>query len=337
MENTEGGFNPLDAITSRVQKIVGESVMPTEGFRSTMIIYGGKLTTDPEGRMVLDRRGIVTRMNIRGDSFLRTYDDHEGRETKQLKVLRRDLKRHPTRFFRSIMPGPKRYRGSQQEIERNIQRLGLEDYYDLHPWGIEIKRPEVFTKGIPFQDIYRADLISSDRINGIDRFQALASVASYMRYIHDHFGAIGEGVPYRFIFQTQERNVAQDPVLFIPDIIYNPQKQFGRTEQKATDVFELLISVGIEELRRSNDWTQVKKALEVVIQNYADQEVLGATGSFAKRGRLTLKGWLFSQHNKAHLGIGNLTRAQQQSLDTLRQMVIDACPPFKLSNLQKEF
>lgn len=326
MENLEAGFNPVDLMRKGVQKLVGESKMPTEGFVSTMVLYGGRLETDPEGKVVFGMRRARSRIDQWGDPILRTYDEHEGRETRQWRIL----SRHPRWFLRFLMPGPKRYRGSQQEIVQNIHRLGLENYYGPHPWGIEIKRPEVFTKGIPFQDIYRADLIKSDALNEIDRFQALAEVAKYMRYIHDTFGSIGEGVPYRFIFQTQEANTVKDPVLFIPDIVYNPKKQFGAREQKATDVLELLVGVGIEELRRSRDLSQVKRALATIAQNYGDQNILGVAGSFAKRGRPTLKGAFFSQHNKTHLGIGNLSYEQLKSLDTLRQVVVEVCPAFKI-------
>lgn len=322
MENSESGSNPVDFIRGRFQKTLGEARMPTEGYESAMVIYGGKLVKDPQGRMVFDTRGLKSQVDKRGDEFLRTYDEHTVKDPSKL------LRRHPGWFFKFIMPGAKRYRGSNQEIAGNIQRLGLEDYYGSHPWGIEIKKPEVFTKGIPFQDIYRADLIKAEKLNNIDRFQALAEAAKYMRHIHGQYGAIGEGVPYRFIFQTQQGNVVKDPVLFIPDIVYNPKKYTpehpGETDQKATDLLEFLTSTAIEELRRSaQDLNLVKQALDVAIQNYGDQRIISVASSFAKRGRPTLTGWLVSQHNRAHLGFDPKTSNQ------LNQLVIEACQKFR--------
>lgn len=335
MENSEGGgrFNPLDTIRKTVQKMVGESRMPTEGFISSMVIYGGKVREDPKHRMVLDRRGQVSKINIFGDSILRTYDEHVMKNPMQL------LKRHPSWFLKFLMPGAKRYRGSQQEIVQNIQRLGLENYYGPHPWGIEIKRPEIFKNGIPFQDVLRADLIHSDRLNGIDRFQALEEVAKYMKHIHDRFGGIGEGVPYRFIFQTLTGNRVLDPVLFIPDIVYSqskynpnrydPNKQAATIDQKATDYIEFLMSLGFEELRRSNDLDQVSRILDVANTSYGDQMVIGVTESFARRGRITLEHPIFSQHNRAHLGF------DPKYVHEIRQKVIESCEKFRTTQAKQ--
>lgn len=318
MAETGFHFNPIDLIRTGIQKTVGESRMPTEEYESTMIVYGGRLVTVPEGRMVWDRRGVKSKSDTWGDYILRTYDEHVVKKPFQL------LSSHPKLFLQFLYPGPKRYRGSNQEIVANVQRLGLEEYYGPHPLGIEIKKPELFTKGIPFQDIYREDLVNSERLSGIDRFQALTEVAKYMRHIHDNFGAIGEGVPYRFIFQKQQGNQVSDPVLFIPDIIYNPDKKFGREDQKATDVLEFLISTALEELRRTQDLkdlSMVKKALDVAINAYGDKRVIEFASSFAKRGRPSLEG-LASQHNRAHLGFAPGTQ------DILRQSVIEACQKY---------
>lgn len=319
---------PTDIIRGLIQKIVGESRMPTEGFESTMVIFGGKLTTDPQGRMVLDRRGPVSRVDIAGDYFLRTYDEHVlGNPLKLLDKFHHHW--HPGWFWQLLITGPKRHRGTTEEVAGNIQRLGLANFYGPHPWGIEVKKPEVFTKGIPFQDALRVDLINSDRLKGIDRFQALAEVAKYMRTIHDRFGGIGEGVPYRFIFQKQEQGRVLDPVLFIPDIVYSPSKYDPKRfkpgslapalYQKATDYLEFLMSLGFEEYRRSKDWHLVNQALDKANVSYGDGQVISVTGSFAKRGRITLEHPLFSQHNRSHLGF-DPTYAQE-----IRQKVATAC------------
>lgn len=70
------------------------------------------------------------------------------------------LKRgHYRNFFRLLLPGPKRCRGTVGEILENVYRLGLSDYYGLHRIGIEFKRREIFERGIVLQDIWRADII----------------------------------------------------------------------------------------------------------------------------------------------------------------------------------
>lgn len=306
----------LEKIGRKIQGIVNESRMPTEGFESTVGFYGGELITDPEGRLVYDIRGQVSNADRWGDPKIRTYDEH------LMKYPLKLLRRHPSWFLRFIHPGPKRYRGTKQQILAHMQELGLDEYYGSHPWGIEVKKPEIFQKGLVLQDIFRQDLIHSDRLNGIDRFQALAASAQYMRTIHDQHGAIGEPLPSDFIFQTREGNIVKDPVLNIPDIIYNPNKQFGRTEQKATDMLDFLVSLGLEEQRRSGDLKSVTRVLETIVDNYGDIDVIRATGSLAKRGRLTLQGLAFYLHNRGRL------HGRSDIAKNIRDLVIKTCDKF---------
>lgn len=315
MGTEQGGLpeKSVEGIGLKVQGIVNESRMPTEGFQSTVGIYGGRLTMAPFGAMVYDTRGVVSKVDRWGDPKLRTYDEHTVRNPVKL------LKRHPAWFFRFIHPGPKRYRGSQAEMLAHINELGLDEYYGLHPWGIEVKKPEVFQKGITLQDIYRQDLIRSERITCIDRFQALAAAARYARAIHDQHGAIGELLPSDIIFQTREDKQVINPVLNIPDIVYNPKKQFGRTEQEATDLLDFLVSIGVEELRRSGDWNEVERALKTTVESYGGSKVIHATGSLAKRGRLTLKGVAFYLHNRFRLAM------DKDISDPLRLLIEETC------------
>lgn len=344
MPEGEGGFKPLDAIRNRIQKTVAEARMPTEGYQSTMMVYGGKLVRDPQNRLVLDRRGPITKLDIIGDYALRTYDEHVVKDPLKFLGRRPNPKQaegesptekrygsHPRWLVKQFMPGPKRHRGTNTAVDANIRRLGLQDYYGYHPWGIEIKKPELFTKGVPFQDIFRADQTQSAKLMGIDRFQALAEVAQYMKRIHDKYGGIGEGVPYRFIFQKQEGSRVSEPVLFIPDIVYSQDKYSTRrisaagagTDQKATDYLEFLISIGFEEFRRSEDWNTVDQALDIANSSYGDLKVISTTESFAKRGRVTMDHPLFSQHNRSHLGF------DPKYTTEIRQKVIEACDRYK--------
>lgn len=173
-QESEKGY--FDKLRRAIQGEVNESRLPNTDYESTVGVYGGKLVLDSEGKLVYDTRGLVSRVDRKGDSVLRTYDEHLVKEPWKL------LKRHPRWFFRFLAPGPKRYRGRQEEIMENVKRLGLADYYGIHQNGIEIKKPEIYAKGVALQDIYRADLINSDKLKEIDRFEALAFAAQYIRY-----------------------------------------------------------------------------------------------------------------------------------------------------------
>lgn len=278
-------FNPLNKVRDTINKTVNESKIPTEDYESTVGVYGGKMETEEDGKMVWNNKGMVSKIDKWGDAILRTYDDHVVKDLGEL------LKRHPKLFFQFLAPGTKRYRGSKEEIFENIKRLGLEDTYGLHKNGIEIKDQDLYKKGLPLQDIYRSDLINSDKVNGFDRFQALAESGKYLRKIHDEHGGIGEANIGDIIFKKHENGQVGEPVLNMPDIIFNEEKNIGEKEKKATDMLDFIISVGAEEFRSSEgDLNGVKQAMKKVLENYNDKSVINLMKSYIKRGRLTLSG-----------------------------------------------
>jgi len=278
-------FNPLNKVRDTINKTVNESKIPTEDYESTVGVYGGKMETEEDGKMVWNNKGMVSKIDKWGDAILRTYDDHVVKDLGEL------LKRHPKLFFQFLAPGTKRYRGSKEEIFENIKRLGLEDTYGLHKNGIEIKDQDLYKKGLPLQDIYRSDLINSDKVNGFDRFQALAESGKYLRKIHDEHGGIGEVNIGDIIFKKHENGQVGEPVLNMPDIVFNEEKNIGEKEKKATDMLDFIISVGAEEFRSSKgDLNDVKQAMKNVLENYNDKSVINLMKSYIKRGRLTLSG-----------------------------------------------
>jgi hypothetical protein len=210
---------------------------------------------EADGKMVWNNRGIVSKIDKWGDAILRTYDEHVVKDLGEL------LKRHPKLFFQFLAPGTKRYRGSKEEIFENIQRLGLEDTYGLHENGIEIKDQDLYKKGLPLQDIYRSDLINSDKVTGFDRFQALAESGKYLRKIHDEHGGVGETNIGDIIFKKYENGQVSEPVLNIPDIVFNKEKNISEREKKATDILDFIISIGAEEFRSSGAMSVALKRL----------------------------------------------------------------------------
>ncbi|NCB21081.1 MAG: hypothetical protein EOM88_04145 [Clostridia bacterium] len=278
-------LNPLNEVRDRVNKKVNESRLPTEDFKSTVGVYGGKLEITPDEKMIWNNQGIVSKIDKFGDAILRTYDEHLVKNMSEL------FKRHPKLFFKFLAPGTKRYRGSKEEIFDNIKRLGLEETYGLHEKGIEIKDKELYIKGLPLQDIYRSDLIDNEKIKGFDRFQALEKAGSYLRSIHDKAGGIGEVLASDIIFKEYENGQVSEPVLNMPDIVYNKEKNIGEKEKKATDMLDFIINMGSEEFRVSGgDKDSVKKAIKLILESYGDIDVIRLVKSYIKRGRLTLLG-----------------------------------------------
>ncbi len=316
----------LESTTSFASnKVFSESTLPTEetlGYKSKVGFYGGKLRMVGQ-KMIYDMRGIVSRVDKWGDALLRTYDEHTIKEP--LKMLRR----HPKWFLKFSKPfEPKRYRGTPSEIAQNAQRLGLSDYYVQDPHGIEIKKPELFTSSRNLYDIYEAEEIGSDDLKSINRFQALQEAAKYIRDIHNNYGAIGELLVNDVLFQGRENNRVTDPVLNIPDIVYNTKKygheRLKSTELKATDLLDFLVSVGHVESKVSKDENNVKIALQKVLEAYGDTKVIEAVKSLAKRGRLTLAGNTQNLpftviHNEARLDV------KKDTSTLLRETIINAC------------
>lgn len=279
------GMNPLNKVRDTINKTVNESRIPTESYKSTLGVYGGKIKTEEDGKMVWNNEGVISKIDKWGDAILRTYDEHIVRDLGKL------FSRHPKLFFHFLAPGPKRYRGSKEEIFNNIKRLGLEDVYALHEKGIEIKDQELYRNGLPLQDIYRSDLIDGDKVRGFDRLQALVESSKYLRKIHDEHGGIGEVNIGDIIFKQHENGRVGEPVLNMPDIVFNEEKNISEKEKKATDILDFIISVGAEEFRSSEgDIVSVKRAMKIVLENYNDKDVINLVKSYIRRGRLTLSG-----------------------------------------------
>jgi len=324
-----------ESLGRRVQGVMNESRLPSEGYESTVGVYGGKMVFDEEGRMVWDRTGMVSRIDKAGDAVLRSYDEHVVKEPGKL------LKRHPKiaieKFFH---PGTKRYRGNNAEVVANIERLGLSEYYGPHKNGIEIKNPEIYTRGVVLQDVYRADLIKAEQLGQIDRSQALQEAAKYIRKIHDEHGGVGEILVSDIIFQENQDGKLGKPVLNLPDIVWNEKKSTGEIDKKATDLLDFLSSIFGEERRRSQDPVETDRAIDTVLANYGDRDVVAMVESYIKRGRLTLQGdressslpetatkkgrSIFSQHNKARLG------SKTEFEGEMKEKIKQACKRFLL-------
>lgn len=280
-------FTPeFKGLADVVNKTVYESGFINEDYNSTLGCYGGKIKKEGE-KIIWDNTGFISKLDKFGDAILRTYDDHLVKNPWEL------FKNHPKAFFKFLAPGTKKYRGSKEEIFENIQRLGLEDTYGLHEQGIEIKDQALFLKGIPLQDVYRSDLIDSEKIQGLDRFQALAESGQYIRKIHNERGAIGELASGDIIFKKYENGLVSEPVLNIPDIVFNKEKEatISDKNKKASDILDLIINIGAEEYRRSDgDLDSVRNALKTLLENYGDNSIISLVGSYIKRGRLVLSG-----------------------------------------------
>lgn len=285
----------LGKLREKIQGTVDESKLPSEGYDSVVGVYGGKLKYDEGDRMFIDRTGFVSKFDKTGDAVIRTVDEHVVKEPGRL------LKKHPKIAIEKLFaPGAKRYRGSNEEVLKNVERLGLSDYYGPHEKGIEIKKPELFTKGFHLLDIYRADIVKPGEqdelerlteLKSTDRFEALEEAAKYARRIHDEHGAVGELNMFHFLFPGKKPDgTLQEPVLYMPDIVWNEKKKTSEADKKTTDTLDFLSTVFFEEERRSHDPKEINRALDTVIRNYGDPRIIALVASFIGRGRLTLRG-----------------------------------------------
>src|SRR3989344_8059385 len=114
----------LEATRKGVNRIVAHE-LPKAGYESTMKVYGGHFAYDKEGRLVYDPRDIQSRaIDIPGDRILRAYDEHHVKEPGKL------LRRHPKALLKSLpfKVDSKRYRGTMEDTQANIEKFGLQDY-----------------------------------------------------------------------------------------------------------------------------------------------------------------------------------------------------------------
>lgn len=230
----------LDWMRRAINRIVESRQIRNEelGYDSQVSVYGGKLHNDSEGKLVWDNRGFADRLDRWGDAILRAWDEHQVKDPVML------AEKHPRAFLHMLpfVSGPKRFRGNSEQIMENVRRLGLEDYYGPHDAGIEIKQPDMYRKGVNLQDIFHQDEIGSEKLGGIDRYDAVEHAGEYLSNIHKKHGAIGEVLANDFIFMKYADGKVESPILNLPDEIYNPDKTIGEKEKMATDLFDFLAS-----------------------------------------------------------------------------------------------
>ncbi len=329
--------NAIDWVRRKANSIVANSPLPSKdglGYDSTMSVYGAKLVTKPDGRLVYNRLGLTNRIDVAGDSVLRTTDDNRIRRPLRM------LLSHPQAFAKLALGRGKRYRGSIGEILANVKRLGLEDSYGPteNRNEIEVKDRDLYTKGIAMQDIYRQEEIGHEAVRGIDRFQALAQAGAYLDQVHTNHGAVGEFNLYHVLFREKAPdNSVSKPAQTLPDIVWNPNRNTSDLDKKCTDMLDMLSSTACEEFRRSKDASLIAKALDAVLSGYKDAKVVETSLSFVKRGRLTLppqstelggtaeaQGFLqgvLGQHNVQRLGFDK----QAANGLSIRPLMIAAC------------
>lgn len=319
-------------------------------------VYGGRLNTDEQGHLVFDMRkfpNVIGGIDQIGDGRFRRTDDNIPESLS--KIAKRgareffnalkptegrklpDVKQAAHAVYRAnkfLSPGliehnSKRYRGTPEEIAANAKRLGLEEYYGLHPWGVEIKKPEVYRDSVSLHDIFRADQIDSPILNKIDRLEALDTAVAYLRDMHIRYGAIGEVLLADFLFQNinKDKRTVSNPVLAMPDIVPNGKTLNTETGRRATDVLDLMVCAATQEYRRSHDWENVKKTMDIIVEGYGDISVLRAAKSFMKRGRVVMegdevKGNMFKEaagrlHNNIRLGVSEIPKEERSKLRTI--------------------
>lgn len=388
--------NPQPTTRNKFSKIeqVGFKVLgnklPNAGYPTEVTSYGGFYTEAADGTMLYDTRVIPSRLsdiphafsNLAsqvGDRYLRSFDDHIARDP--LRLMRRRFRISPVhspidvikavdKTVRAVsetiqsMTTPKRHR-SAELIPANIKRLGLEEYYAPHPWGIEIKKPEIFTKGFCLHDILRSDVIQTKApdskaylLDGIDRNDAIAQAGEYIRKIHDKYGPVGEVHTADIQFQKRNGDRVLSPVLHIPDMNYihtSPVTPTRQIVEKATDMLDFMAIVGSEVYRRTRDEGQnpleaMRESLGILARSYGDSQVLETIEMFVKRGRLVLPGDKSSYENsdsqtpygkdstlgkfsreiagKVHNSL-RLGITDSTYSSQLKQTIIDACEEFK--------
>lgn len=201
-----------------------------------------------------------------------------------------------------------RYRGTPQEISENADRLGLSEYYGAHPWGIEIKKPEIYSQGISLYDIIVAQKEGKIPLQDIDRNQALGEAAKYAREVHDKHGAIGELLTMDIQFQNAEGGVVSNPVLGLPDIVWNNDATMSETAKKATDIMDFVVNTSFWEHKAGINPEEIQKDLDTILASYDDPQVIRAVRSFVNPDRRSKKPTLPGEnklgilHNVARLG-----------------------------------
>lgn len=232
-------------------------------------------------------------------------------ETQEMSIAPRSILKTAAEGFKDGYS--MRYRGTLDEINNNIIRLGLEDYYGPHKNGIEFKRPEIYTDGVSLLDIVLAKKEGKTPLEDIDQTDAFVKATNYIGDVHKKHGAIGELLLADIQFQKHEGNTVSDPVLGLPDIVWSNATN-SDTTRKATDILDFLVNTSFSLRTGGKTPEEIQPILDTIIDTYGDEKVIRAVRALVnpdrKTGkRLTLPGekrsgltFVSKWHNSARLG-----------------------------------
>lgn len=267
---------------------------------------------------------LINTVDRLADRKIRQVDDNRASNPQAIidRIYRQDTSRFKVGSMvkaatRLLFPGAMRYRGRFAKIAEHARNLGLpygsEKDMVGRTTGIINYDSQMYDHGVVFYDILRGQtkalhephtepgqfLIQDAHIinrNGsitdlhqIDPLQAISQASRYLGDLHFR-GGVGTYMGTSVIFQNVENNIASEPVLNIPDIVWNPKKHFSEQLKKATDVVDYLYYVGFASMQLFEkngqpQWDGLQKAIDVAVAEYPDTQVLHTVQSLLKRGR----------------------------------------------------
>ncbi len=253
-------------------------------------------------------------------TFKRTFETLDENGKSQLTQEDVDIHLAPRSMLKAaanFMNGHSlRYRGNLPEIYSNIRRLGLENQYGPHENGIEVKHPEIYKDGTSMLDIALATEEGKPEktpLVGIDLEDAFVKATKYVREIHER-GPIGELLLADIQFKTREGNKVSDPVLGVPDIVWNDYTVSSDRARKATDMLDFMANTAFILRKSGKTPGEIQKYLDTIVTTYNDSDVMRSVRAFANPDRtsgkrLTLPGekgeglrFVSNWHNTARLG-----------------------------------
>lgn len=253
--------NQAEKAAAETNELLRKANMPTEKYNSNVGIYG--FETAINGNSMSYKKNTLDKIIDFFENVLRNMTDNGGS------------------FFEALYKAPMRKKATMEEVAKNVQDLGLEQYFTpITANGSVTEIQENITdvkKGAFLDDILRQRK-TNPHLQKIDQREAIRVATQMVEHVHAGSGrGIGELLANDVIIKINEEGEIIGTRLALPDSKYG--EEVPTEKQQAMDLLDFCFSLGSAGLQEGGP-TSPEKGKEVarlyiqtVIQTYSNKAV----------------------------------------------------------------
>lgn len=262
-----------DKAAAETNELLRKANMPTEKYTSNVGVYG--FETAINGNSMSYKKTVLDKIIDFFENVLRNMTDDGGS------------------FFEALYKAPMRKKATMEEVAKNVQELGLDQYFT--PVTVDGRVTEIkedikdVKKGAFLDDILRQRK-TNPHLQKIDQREAIKVATQMVEHLHASSGrGIGELLANDVIIKINEEGEIIGTRLALPDSKYSAE--VPSEKQQAMDLLDFCFSLGSAGMQEGGSKSPekgkdiAKHYIQTVIQTYTNKIVKDHLKIFIKEGK----------------------------------------------------